>query len=62
MTTAITQEVTERTRDGRVRSLKGSGDGTSLRVGVAVVWLSVIVLLPLAAIGWQSVGGGRRAF
>ena len=62
MTTAITQEVTGRTRDGRVRSLKGSGDGTSLRVGVAVVWLSVIVLLPLAAIGWQSVGGGRRAF
>jgi len=62
MTTAITQEVTGRTRDGRVRSLKGSGDGTSLRVGVAVVWLSVIVLLPLAAIGWQSVGGGWRAF
>jgi len=62
MTTAITQEVTGRTRDGRVRSLKGSGGGTSLRVGVAVVWLSVIVLLPLAAIGWQSVGGGRRAF
>ena len=62
MTTAITQEVTGRTRDGRVRSLKGSGDGPSLRVGVAVVWLSVIVLLPLAAIGWQSVGGGWRAF
>ena len=62
MTTAITQEVTGRTRDGRVRSLKGSGGGTSLRVGVAVVWLSVIVLLPLAAIGWQSVGGGWRAF
>jgi sulfate transport system permease protein len=35
---------------------------TSLRVGVAVVWLSVIVLLPLAAIGWQAVGGGWRAF
>jgi sulfate transport system permease protein len=38
------------------------GDGTSLRVGVAVVWLSVIVLLPLAAIAWQSVGGGWDAF
>jgi sulfate/thiosulfate transport system permease protein len=62
MTTAITQEVTGRTRDGRVRGLKGSGGGTSLRVGVAVVWLSVIVLLPLAAIGWQSVGGGWRVF
>ena len=35
---------------------------TSLRVGVAVVWLSVIVLLPLAAIGWQSAGGGWHAF
>lgn len=33
-----------------------------LRVGVAMVWLSVIVLLPLAAIGWQAVGGGRHAF
>jgi sulfate transport system permease protein len=33
-----------------------------LRVGVAVVWLSVIVLLPLAAIAWQSVGGGWQAF
>jgi sulfate/thiosulfate transport system permease protein len=34
----------------------------SLRVGVATGWLSVIVLLPLTAIGWQSVGGGWRAF
>ncbi|WP_343602351.1 sulfate ABC transporter permease subunit CysT [Mycobacterium sp.] len=34
----------------------------SLRVGVAMSWLSVIVLLPLAAIGWQAVGGGWRAF
>lgn len=35
---------------------------TSLRVGVAVLWLSVIVLLPLAAIAWQSAGGGMQAF
>jgi sulfate/thiosulfate transport system permease protein len=34
----------------------------SLRVGVASLWLSVIVLLPLAAIGWQAVGGGWQAF
>jgi sulfate transport system permease protein len=34
----------------------------SLRVGVAVMWLSLIVLLPLAAIGWQAVGSGWRAF
>jgi sulfate/thiosulfate transport system permease protein len=35
---------------------------TSLRVGVAMVWLSVIVLLPLAAIAWQAAGGGWQAF
>jgi sulfate transport system permease protein len=35
---------------------------TSLRVGAATVWLSVIVLLPLAAILWQSAGGGWAAF
>ena len=63
MTTAITQEVTARTRGGGGPGGKGfRGGGTSLRVGVAMVWLSVIVLLPLAAIGWQSVGGGWRAF
>jgi sulfate transport system permease protein len=31
-------------------------------VGAATVWLSVIVLLPLAAIVWQSAGGGWTAF
>jgi sulfate/thiosulfate transport system permease protein len=35
---------------------------TSLRVGAASIWLSVIVLLPLAAILWQSAGGGPKAF
>ncbi|MHA3020787.1 sulfate ABC transporter permease subunit CysT [Mycobacterium sp. BMJ-28] len=35
---------------------------TSLRVGAASIWLSVIVLLPLAAIVWQSAGGGATAF
>ncbi|KUI25366.1 sulfate ABC transporter permease subunit CysT [Mycobacterium sp. GA-2829] len=34
----------------------------SLRVGVATIWLSVIVLLPLAAILWQAAGGGWSAF
>lgn len=34
----------------------------SLRVGAAVVWLSLIVLAPLAAIAWQSTGGGWQAF
>ena len=63
MTTAITREVTGPARDDGVLGGKGSrGNGMSLRVGVAMVWLSVIVLLPLAAIVWQSVGGGWRAF
>jgi sulfate/thiosulfate transport system permease protein len=35
---------------------------TRLRVGVATTWLSLIVLLPLAAIVWQSAGGGAGAF
>ncbi|MGV0835188.1 sulfate ABC transporter permease subunit CysT [Mycolicibacterium thermoresistibile] len=35
---------------------------TPLRVGVATIWLSIIVLLPLAAIGWQATGGGWDAF
>ncbi|OBB71628.1 sulfate ABC transporter permease subunit CysT [Mycobacterium sp. 852014-52144_SCH5372336] len=35
---------------------------TSLRVGAASIWLSIIVLLPLAAILWQSAGGGWQAF
>jgi sulfate/thiosulfate transport system permease protein len=43
------------------RLSRGSGT-TSLRVGVAMVWLSVIVLLPLAAIAWQAAGGGWQAF
>ncbi|MEE6175948.1 sulfate ABC transporter permease subunit CysT [Mycobacterium sp. 050134] len=36
--------------------------GTSLRVGVAALWLSLIVLLPLAAIMWQAGGHGWQAF
>ncbi len=40
----------------------GRWGSTSLRVGVSVVWLSIIVLLPLAAIAWQASGGGWQAF
>jgi sulfate transport system permease protein len=29
---------------------------------VTALWLSVIVLLPLAAIAWQASGGGWQAF
>lgn len=35
---------------------------TALRVGAASIWLSLIVLLPLAAILWQAAGGGWQAF
>ncbi|BBY76472.1 sulfate ABC transporter permease subunit CysT [Mycolicibacterium parafortuitum] len=36
--------------------------GASLQVGVAVVWLSIIVLLPLAAIMWIAAKGGWDSF
>ena len=49
--------------DGPPRGFFTSRYGsTSLRVGVATTWLSIIVLLPLAAIVWQSAGGGWQAF
>ena len=48
---------------GRPPSQWGQRHGTtSLRVGAASIWLSVIVLLPLAAIVWQSAKGGLAAF
>ncbi len=37
-------------------------DGARLQVGVAVLWLSLIVLLPLAAILWTSIEGGPGEF
>lgn len=35
---------------------------TPLRIGVTTLWLSVIVLLPLAAIAWQAGGRGWQGF
>jgi sulfate transport system permease protein len=47
----------------RPRRAPRRGRGTtSLRVGAATMWLSVIVILPLAAILWQSAGGGWSLF
>ncbi len=43
------------------RGARGSRT-TSLRLGVATLWLSVIVLLPLSAIAWQAAEGGWHAF
>jgi sulfate/thiosulfate transport system permease protein len=49
--------------DGRAPGLLDRRYGTtSLRVGAASIWLSIIVLLPLAAILWQAAGGGWSAF
>jgi sulfate transport system permease protein len=45
----------------KARTLSRPGSA-SLRFGVTMLWLSLIVLLPLAAIGWQAVGGGWQAF
>ena len=60
---ATRPELTENGEDGRAPSLLGGRYGTkSLRVGAASIWLSIIVLLPLAAIVWQAAGGGWHAF
>ena len=39
-----------------------SAGGTGLQIGVAVLWLSLIVLLPLAAIVVTAAEGGPGAF
>lgn len=51
----------EPSRSGRFGLFGGYGN-ISLRVGVATLWLSVIVLLPLAAIVVQSAKGGWADF
>jgi len=68
MTAALDPEATrpELTGNGGAGSPRGffktRYGSTRLRVGVATTWLSVIVLLPLAAIVWQSAGGGWSEF
>jgi sulfate/thiosulfate transport system permease protein len=66
MTSTISEVTTPGAGDSGPGGSRGFGRGrygtTSLRVGAASIWLSVIVLLPLAAIVWQSVGGGPQAF
>ncbi|TRW88357.1 sulfate ABC transporter permease subunit CysT [Mycolicibacterium sp. 018/SC-01/001] len=57
--TSIVVEPAAPKAPSRGRNRHGS---TSLRVGAATLWLSVIVLLPLAAIVWQSATGGWHAF
>ncbi|AEV74795.1 sulfate ABC transporter, permease protein CysT [Mycolicibacterium rhodesiae NBB3] len=59
MTAGLDAPEALRAQRGFFKSRYGS---TRLRVGVATTWLSLIVLLPLAAIVWQSAGGGWSAF
>jgi sulfate transport system permease protein len=59
---AIRPELTGDGGSGPSGSLTRRYGSTSLRVGAATMWLSIIVLLPLAAILWQSAGGGWDAF
>lgn len=63
MTSAVTDGAPGASAPGASREPRPRRFGTtSLRVGAASIWLSVIVLLPLAAILWQSAGGGWTAF
>ncbi|MBS1694092.1 MAG: sulfate ABC transporter permease subunit CysT [Actinobacteria bacterium] len=60
---AVRPELTGDGDSGRPPGLLNRRYGsTSLRVGAATLWLSLIVLLPLAAILWQSADGGWDAF
>jgi sulfate transport system permease protein len=59
---AARPEPTDDGGSGRSSRLNRRHGSTSLRVGAATLWLSVIVLLPLAAIVWQSAKGGWTAF
>ena len=60
---AVRPEVTGDGASGGPGRKVGNAFGTTgLRVGAATLWLSVIVLLPLAAILWQAAGGGWAAF
>ncbi|OBF21597.1 sulfate ABC transporter permease subunit CysT [Mycobacterium kubicae] len=65
MTAAIQPELAEPGREipeAPVTVSPAESTSTPLRVGVVTLWLSVIVLLPLAAIAWQAVGGGWQHF
>ena len=58
----VTRAVDAPARATRRRGTRASGTGTSLSLGIAVVYLSLIVLIPLAALAWSAVGGGWSQF
>ncbi|HEY6761321.1 MAG TPA: sulfate ABC transporter permease subunit CysT [Baekduia sp.] len=59
--TAVTKAAPPRPRSRGARRVGGRGL-TALGVGVVTLWLSVIVLLPLAALTAKSLDGGLSAF
>ncbi|MBB4855833.1 sulfate transport system permease protein [Mycobacteroides chelonae] len=72
MSTVIENPTSQDNSEGKVPPTGDSGTARGrfrerfsddpLRIGVASIWLSVIVLLPLAATVWQSAEGGWTAF
>jgi sulfate transport system permease protein len=46
----------------RLSARDGPRTGTALGLGAATLYLSLIVLIPLAAVVWTSVGGGLGSF
>ena len=58
----VTRAVDAPARATRRRGVRASGTGTSLSLGIAVIYLSLIVLIPLAALAWKAVGGGWSQF
>lgn len=62
MTEIVVTEATGPGEGGPPAHTGVRSEGVSLRVGAAVLWLSLIVLAPLAAIAWQAAGGGWTAF
>ena len=44
------------------RRRRSLGSGTSLGLGIAASYLSLVVLIPLAALAWTALGGGWGAF
>lgn len=55
-------ELTDPPQPARRLGRRGPGRGGSLQIGVAVLWLSLMVLLPLAAIVWTSANQGAATF
>ena len=50
------------TRIRRARSARAPGGGSSLALGVAVTWFSILVLIPLAAVVVTAGNGGWHSF